>query len=145
MNAEYATIISWILIPDIDFELTACKDRKINEYIFVPANGVESRIPKPSSGFALYPQKDRTKRLCQDTAGSKCVKEYLMRDRRIQQPDQEARDSQFGHRYGDNTRYIRYNSKSDGFRKLLRAQIVWMSTSSSSYIRCSKARICDTY
>lgn len=41
-----------------------------------------------------------------------------MRDRRIQQPDQEARDSQFGHRHGDNTRYIRDNSESDSFRKL---------------------------
>lgn len=145
MNAEYATIISWILILDMDSVLTACKDRKINEYTWVPASGVESRIPEPSSRFALYPQKDCTQRLCQDTAGGKCIKEHLMRDRRVQQPDQEARDSHFGHRYGDNTRYIRYNSKSDGFRRLRQAQIVWMSTSSSSYIRCSKARICDTY
>ena len=41
-----------------------------------------------------------------------------MRDGRIQQPDQEAGDSQLGHRYGDDTRYIRDNSESDGFRGL---------------------------
>lgn len=68
-----------------------------------------------------------------------------MRDRRIQQPDQEAGDSQFGHRYGDDTRYVRDDSESDGFRELRQAQIVRMSTSSSSYICCSEARVCDTY
>ena len=31
--------------PETDFELTACKDRKINEHIWVPANRAESLIP----------------------------------------------------------------------------------------------------
>ena len=55
MNAEYATRISQSPALGTDSGLTACEDRKINEYIFVPANGVESWIPNPSSRFALHP------------------------------------------------------------------------------------------
>ena len=55
MNAEYATTISQSPFPGTDSELTACKDRKVDEYIIVPANGVERWVPKPSYRFTLYP------------------------------------------------------------------------------------------